>query len=224
MLRDRVITWDTASRQGGRRVNADAAGASRDMSGHVVFALADGIGDDMWAAEAARVASDVAARTSSLAGPVEAILAAQRAVESLRTGADCVLVVAMSGLDGHRIAWVGDVRAYQWDGDAFTQITTDQTMAEYFRAHDELPTPRMEHMVTNSVRRTSPEQIGQAEVRPGGSLLLSSDGLHKTVSPQTIQAVLAEPGGTPHDRVATLVDTAMLLGGHDNATALVISS
>jgi protein phosphatase len=97
-------------------------------------------------------------------------------------------------------------------------------MAEYFRAHDELPTPRMEHMVTNSVRRTSPEQIGQAEVRPGGSLLLSSDGLHKTVSPQTIQAVLAEPGGTPHDRVATLVDTAMLLGGHDNATALVISS
>jgi serine/threonine protein phosphatase PrpC len=222
MLRNDVITWDTASRQGGRKFNADAVGASKDGDGHMVFALADGIGDDMWAGEAARVASDVAARTPSMAGPVEAVLAAQRALEALNTGADCVLVVAMSTDDGYRLAWVGDVRAYGWNGVTLTQLTTDQTMAEYFRSHDSIPAPRMEHVVTNSLRNTSPEKIGQVEVHGNSSVLLSSDGLHKTVSPQTIQAVLAEEGTTTLARVSTLVETAMVLGGQDNATACLV--
>jgi serine/threonine protein phosphatase PrpC len=218
MLRDDVMTWDTASRQGGRQFNADAVGASKDGSGRMVFALADGIGDDMWASEAARVASDVAARTASLAGPVEAILAAQRALEALNTGADCVLVVAM----GEQIAWVGDVRAYGWDGTQLVQLTSDQTVAEYFRSHDAIPTPRMEHVVTNSLRNTRLDQIGVVTARNCTSILLTSDGVHKTVSPQTIEAVLAEPGASAHDRVSTLVDKAMVLGGRDNATACLV--
>jgi serine/threonine protein phosphatase PrpC len=218
MLRDEVITWDTASRQGGRKVNADAVGSAKDASGRVVFALADGIGDDMWAAEAARIASDVAARTCSHAGPTEAILAAQRALQALNTGADCVLVVAM----GNEIAWVGDVRAYGWDGTQLVQLTSDQTLAEYFRSHDAIPSPRMEHVVTNSLRNTKPDQIGHVTARNCTTILLSSDGMHKTVSPQTIEAVLAEPGTSAHDRATTLVDTAMVLGGHDNATVCLV--
>ncbi|MET0134650.1 MAG: serine/threonine protein phosphatase [Kibdelosporangium sp.] len=224
MLRDKVITWDTASRQGGRNFNADAVGASRDGEGRMVFALADGIGDDMWAGEAARVASDVAARTAAGAGPVEAVLAAQRALEALHTGADCVLVVAMPTEDGYQIAWVGDVRAYGWDGVSLTQLTADKTMAVYFRSHDSIPTPRLEHVVTNSLRQTSTEQIGFAEVQGYSSVLLSSDGLHKTVSVETIQAVLAEEGTTTLARVSTLVETAMMLGGQDNATACLVRS
>jgi len=219
MLRNEVISWDTASRQGGRRFNADAVGASKEPAGRMVFALADGIGDDMWAAEAARVASDIAVRTSTLAGPVEAVLAAQRAIQALNTGADCVLVVAM----GDQIAWVGDVRAYGWDGRQLVQLTTDQTVAEYFRSHDAIPSPRMEHVVTNSLRTTRQDQIGQAKARNCRTILLSSDGLHKTVSPQTIEAILAEPATTTHNQVSTLVETAMVLGGQDNATACLIT-
>jgi serine/threonine protein phosphatase PrpC len=224
MLRDEVISWDTASRQGGRQFNADAVGSSMDQSGRVVFALADGIGDDMWSSEAARIASDVAARTPSSAGPVEAVLTAQRALEALNTGADAVLVVAMPSDEGWQIAWVGDARAYVWDGVELTQLTSDQTMAEYFRLHDSIPTPRMEHVVTNSLRTTSTEHIGTATVAGFKSLLLSSDGVHKVVSPETIQAVLAESGATTLSRVSTLVETAMVLGGKDNATALVVST
>jgi serine/threonine protein phosphatase PrpC len=220
MLRNEVISWDTASRQGGRRFNADAVGASKDATGRVVFALADGIGDDMWAGEAARVASDVAVRTSSLAGPVEAVLAAQRAVQALNTGADCVLVVAM----GDQIAWVGDVRAYGWDGEQLVQLTTDQTVAEYFRARDAIPSPRMEHVVTNSLRTTRPDQIGHVTARNCTTILLSSDGVHKTVAPQTIEAILAESETTTHNQVSTLVDTAMVLGGQDNATACLVTT
>jgi serine/threonine protein phosphatase PrpC len=213
MLRNDVITWDTASRQGGRKFNADAVGA-HDM----VFALADGIGDTMWAAEAARVATDVAARTPAVAGPVEAILAAQRALEAMHTGADCVLVVAM----GDQIAWVGDVRAYGWDGTQLVQLTSDQTLAEYFRAHNSIPTPRMEHVVTNSLRHTRRDQIGLVTARNCTAILLSSDGVHKTVSSQIIEGILAETDTTAHTRVSTLVDTAMLMGATDNSTALMI--
>jgi PPM family protein phosphatase len=222
VLRDEVISWDTASRQGERRFNADAVGASMDETGRVVFALADGIGDSMWASEAARVASNVAARTAVAEGPVEAVLAAQRALEALNTGADVVLVVAMPSEDGYEIAWVGDARAYLWDGIELTQVTSDQTMAEYFRLHDSIPTPRMEHVVTNSLRTTAAERIGHARVTNVKSLLLSSDGVHKVVSPQTIQGILAETGTTTLTRVSTLVETAIVLGGTDNATACLI--
>ncbi|MET0235553.1 MAG: protein phosphatase 2C domain-containing protein [Kibdelosporangium sp.] len=222
MLRNEVISWDTASRQGGRQFNADAVGSAMDDDGRVVFALADGIGDSMWASEAARVASNVAARTPSSAGPVEAVLAAQRALEALNTGADAVLVVAMPSDEGYRLAWVGDVRAYSWDGVELVQLTSDQTMAEYFRLHDSIPTPRMEHVVTNSLRSTSAERIGTATVSNMKSLMLSSDGVHKVLSPETIQAVLAETGTTVLTRVSTLVETAMVLGGRDNATACLI--
>jgi protein phosphatase len=184
----------------------------------MVFALADGIGDTMWASEAARVATDVAVRTSVTAGPVEAILAAQRALEALHTGADCVLVVAM----GDQIAWVGDVRAYGWDGTQLVQLTSDQTLAEYFRSHDAIPTPRMEHVVTNSLRHTRPDQIGVVTARNCSTILLSSDGVHKTVSPQIIEGILAETDTTARTRVSTLVDTAILMGATDNSTALVI--
>ncbi|WP_243727426.1 PP2C family protein-serine/threonine phosphatase [Actinocrispum wychmicini] len=218
MLRD-VITWDTASRQGGRTFNADAVGASRDM----VFALADGIGDTMWAAEAARVASDVAVRTPALAGPVEAVLAAQRALRALNTGADCVLVVAMPSATGYDVAWVGDVRAYGWDGTQLVQLTSDQTMAEYFRTHNAIPSPRMEHVVTNSLRTTRADQIGVAHAHNCTKILLTSDGLHKTLSPETMGAILAEPESTALTQVSTLVDTAVLLGARDNATACLVT-
>ncbi len=217
MLRDEVITWDTASRQGGRRFNADAVGAARDGDG-MVFALADGIGDSMWAAEAARVASDVAVRTPQLAGPVEAILAAQRALHSMHTGGDCVMVVAM----GDQIAWVGDVRAYGWDGAQLVQLTSDQTLAEYFRSHDAIPTPRMEHVVTNSLRNTRPDQIGLVTARNCTSILLTSDGVHKTLSPDLIEGILAETGTSALTRVSTLVETAIVMGATDNSTALLV--
>jgi PPM family protein phosphatase len=217
MLRDEVITWDTASRQGGRKFNADAVGAARDGSG-MVFALADGIGDSMWAAEAARVASDVAVHTPLIVGPVEAVLAAQRALHSMHTGADCVLVVAM----GDQIAWVGDVRAYGWDGTQLVQLTSDQTLAEYFRAHDAIPTPRMEHVVTNSLRNTRPDQIGLVTARNCTSILLTSDGVHKTLSPDLIEGILAETGTSALTRVSTLVETAIVMGATDNSTALLV--
>lgn len=210
--------WHTASAQGPRSLNADAVGAYAAAGGPgIVFALADGVGDDPAAARAARTAAAAAARTPVHKGPVEAVLAAQRAVRE-QTGGDAVLVVAMpSPHGGYRIAWVGDARAYAWDGTTLGRLTTDHTLAEYFRARHQPATPRMEHMVTTSVRTTKPEEIGTAET-PSAGLLLTSDGVHKPLTGSGIRAVLAQPG----TGAAELVAAALSRGGSDNATAIYV--
>jgi len=207
--------WHTASAQGPRSNNADAVGAYAAAGGPgIVFALADGVGDAPAAAHAARIAAAVAARTPVHKGPVAAILAAQEAVRAQSSG-DAVLVVAMPFEGGYRIAWVGDARAYSWDGAILRRLTTDHTLAEYFRARHQPTTPSMEHMVTTSVRTTKRQEIGTAEVS-GSGLLLTSDGVHKPLNANEMREIL--PGGG----AAGLVETAISHGGSDNATALFV--
>ncbi|WP_033290607.1 PP2C family protein-serine/threonine phosphatase [Amycolatopsis jejuensis] len=210
--------WHTASEQGPRERNADAVSAYAVAGAPgITFALADGVGDDPSAGRAAQVAAAAAARTPVADGPVAAILNAQRALQKLGGTGDAVMVVAMPFAGGYRIAWVGDARAYAWDGAMIHKLTVDHTMAEYFRSRHQPYSPRMEHMVTTSVRTTQPEEIGTTET-VGSGLLLTSDGVHKVLPPATIDEILADPSrGAP-----ALVATAIALGGRDNATALFV--
>ncbi|WP_037358837.1 PP2C family protein-serine/threonine phosphatase [Amycolatopsis orientalis] len=212
--------WHTASEQGPRERNADAVSAYAAAGAPgITFALADGVGDDPGAGRAARVAAAAAARTPVEAGPVKAILAAQQAVQRLGGTGDAVLVVAMPFAGGYRIAWVGDARAYSWDGSMIHKLTQDHTLAEYFRSRHQPYSPRMEHVVTTSVRTAKPEEIGTAEA-PSGGLLLTSDGVHKVLPPATIDEILADPARG----ASALVATAIALGGRDNATALFVEA
>jgi serine/threonine protein phosphatase PrpC len=211
--------WHTASAQGPRSHNADAVGAYAAAGAPgIVFALADGVGDDPAAAQAARVAAAAAARTPVHKGPVEAVLAAQQAVRE-RSYGDAVLVVAMPFAGGYRIAWVGDSRAYAWDGATLRRLTTDHTLAEYFRARHQPVTPRMEHVVTTSVRTTKQHEIGTAEMTSGG-LLLTSDGVHKPLTANAIRTILTDPD----HGAAGLVEAAIARGGSDNATAIYVEA
>ncbi|MDT8914526.1 serine/threonine protein phosphatase [Amycolatopsis sp. PS_44_ISF1] len=165
----------------------------------------------------ARTAVAAAARTPPAEGPVAAILNAQRALRELGGTGDAVLVVAMPFAGGYRIAWVGDARAYAWHGGMVRRLTVDHTLAEYFRSRHQPCTPRMEHLVTTSVRTAKPHEIGTSEV-VGGGLLLTSDGVHKVLPPATIDRLLADP----EHGAAALVETAIAVGGSDNATALFV--
>jgi protein phosphatase len=218
MAGTRYPRWHTASAQGPRERNADAVSAYA-LAGApgITFALADGVGDDPGAGRAAQTAAAAAARTPVADGPVAAILNAQRALRELGGTGDAVLVVAMPFAGGYRIAWVGDARAYAWNGSMVRRLTVDHTLAEYFRSRHQPYTPRMEHMVTTSVRTTKPHEIGTSEV-VGGGLLLTSDGVHKVLPPATIDELLGDPGRG----AAALVETAIAIGGSDNATALFV--
>lgn len=217
-----VVGWDAASGRGQRAVNADAVASRRDpVSGEFVFAVADGIGDTPMAAEAARRAVAAATATPSAQGAIQAVLAAQQAL--LLGADDCVLVVAVPFVDrtstGYRVAWVGDCRAYLWDDSTMHQLTTDQTVAAYLRSQLRPTTPRMEHIVTNTVRTTTTDKIGWTQIRTAGSgLLLSTDGVHKIVPAATMHRELTQAEQPAH----ALTDAAAALGGRDNASAIVI--
>ncbi|MBV9846983.1 MAG: protein phosphatase 2C domain-containing protein [Kutzneria sp.] len=216
------VGWDTASWRGRRTVNADAVASRYDpVNGESVFAVADGVGDTPEAANAAQLAANAAVETTARDGVIKAILAARQAVAS-GTG-DCVLVVAMPFADrtggGYRIAWVGDCRAYLWDQRTLRLLTTDQTVAAYLRSRGRPTTVRMEHIVTNTVATTTVDRIGWTQVRTADAgLLLATDGVHKIVPTFMAHRELLRAEQPAH----ALTRVAAMLGGRDNATALVV--
>jgi protein phosphatase len=233
------------SGRGLRLHNADATATYHDSAtGQYAFVVADGIGDTEAAAHAARLAASVAARTVSRPSPtsavsqtgtVNALLAARAAVRAwvpddpAGLAGDTVLVVAtllpphLGG--GFSVAWAGDSRAYLWNGTSLTQLTTDQTVAEYFRSRGQPAAPRMEHVVTNSVRLSTPGTIGH--ITTGGTrgtpgrLVLTTDGVHGKLDHEELGEII---GGAGDSRATAtrLVLSALHAGGTDNATALVV--
>jgi protein phosphatase len=206
---DTQPAWRTASHQGTRAVNADAVAAANG-----VVALADGVGDDLTAAHAALLAATAAVGVPAAAGPSAALQAAHEAV----TAGDCVLVVAQPFGDGYRIGWVGDVRAYAWDGSALRPLTKDHTLAQYFLDRGEEVTPRMAHVVTTSVHTAPASRYGTAETS-ATALVLTTDGVHKTLTDEAMATVLRH---APNPAEA-LVRAAHAAGARDNATAVVLT-
>ncbi|RDI67212.1 serine/threonine protein phosphatase PrpC [Nocardia pseudobrasiliensis] len=224
------VEADSVSRRGGRSINADAVATHTDpVVGRTAFVVADGIGDHLLAARAARSAAAVAAQVGTRRGAVAAILAARDELHRQfpEPAADTVLAVAVIPAadqpDGPcDIAWVGDCRAYRWNGRVLHQITTDHTVAELLRAQGRQPLPRMSHLVTTSVRTVTPEAVGHSITGTShGRLLLCTDGVHKRLEIATIKEFLAAttPAGPTAD---ALVDMALRTGGTDNTTALVV--
>lgn len=208
----------TAGARGPRLINADAVAAyRRPGASGTAFALADGVGDDPRAARAAQLAAAAAVRAET-GDPVEAIFAAQAAVLADEDAADCVLVVALPDGDGYRIGWVGDARAYAAIGNEIRQVTTDQTLANHFRARGVKPNPRMEHVVIVSVRTTTRPEVGTTTVPAPEFLVLASDGVHGRVGDDVMLQALRYAS----DPARALVEAATLAGTTDNATALVV--
>jgi serine/threonine protein phosphatase PrpC len=203
-----ALTVTHASDRGPRRYNADAFAVGRRT-----FVVTDGVGDSAAAAEAAWAAARAA---TLLTDPVAAILAARDALQ-VHSG-DAVIVVATARPDGgFDVAWAGDARAYASDGSDLVQLTTDHTVAEYFRERGIKAEPRMEHVVTNTVRHATAENIGRAATR-AARLALVSDGVYGPLGYNGIEAIMSG-----HGSAQRLVRAALYARGTDNATALVVS-
>ncbi|WP_054813096.1 PP2C family protein-serine/threonine phosphatase [Nocardia arizonensis] len=224
------IAGDSVSKRGLRSINADAVASWSDSdSGRIAFVVADGVGDHLPAARAARTAATVAAREGARGGAAVGILAAQRSLlrEFPQPKADSALVIAVLPTADRAdapadIAWVGDCRAYRWNSRTLHQITTDHTLAEYLRMRGQHPTPRADHIITTTVRTVREDQIGRAATgSSNGRLLLCSDGVHKRIGIAAVKAMLAA-GEPPQSTADALVELALRGGGRDNASAFVV--
>ncbi|APA96491.1 PP2C family protein-serine/threonine phosphatase [Nocardia seriolae] len=227
-----LVAGSAVSNVGRREINADAVATCTDSrTGRSAFVVADGVGDHLAAARAARLVARTAARVAVREGAHAGIVAAQR--ELLRelpdATADTVVVVAVLPAAGNPdapcdIAWVGDCRVYRWNGRVLQCVTTDHTVAEYFRARGHDPLPGLAHLVTTSARTARPEDIGRASTgSSAGRLLLCTDGVGKRLGMPAIKSILAE-GTSAKDAAEALVDAALASGGTDNTTALVVDA
>jgi PPM family protein phosphatase len=223
-------SW-TASARGPRRHQADGTARFVGRGGRLAVAVADGVGDSAGAALAARAAAEHAVRMAVLDGRADlAVLAVRDVLLAAGTmiGGDAALTVALSPSPDAAgapwtVAWVGDCRAWSWDGRAVHPLTREHTVASEMRAAGVAVAPSLDNVLTTSVRTVrGATEIGMTAVPAPVTLVLATDGVHRTVDPAGLARLVAHV--PPPVLARTLVDSAGAAGTHDNATALVVDT
>ena len=139
------------------------------------------------------------------------------------------VVLRMNGAD-YEIAWVGDSRAYLWDGTVLRQLSRDHSFVEKLIAAQAITVEEAER---HPDRNVITQALGMAEydqLRPdtvtgrmyrGEQILLCSDGLSSEVADGEIARVLASNGDN-ESRARALLEKARRAGGADNITVLLV--
>ena len=142
-------------------------------------------------------------------------------------------VVALSILDNdYTVAWVGDSRAYRWDGGELVQLTRDHSHVRDLvdrgvLSQDDIDTHPDRHALTQSLGVSSAmkleldQQSGQLAV--GQQILLCSDGLTDELADGEIARQL-RCHSTAQDQVDALVNAALEAGGRDNVTVVIVGT
>jgi serine/threonine protein phosphatase PrpC len=208
--------------------------------------LIDGIGGQNAGGKAADVAlSMLRARLERETGTVadrirEAITIANNEIHRVASlcadwaGMACVLTVAVVGDEIATIGHVGDTRLYKLRGDRIEKVTRDHSpVGEREDAHEISEIEAMRHQRRNQVYRdvgSEPHQqldpgfidLLQVPFEPDAALLLCSDGLTDLVESATVNRVVTQLAGRPHDVVNALIQAANLAGGKDNVTVIYV--
>jgi protein phosphatase len=142
-------------------------------------------------------------------------------------------VVALRTMDSHNeIAWVGDCRAYLWDGVYLTQLTKDHSYVQHLVDTGVLSANEMNHhpyqdiliqaLGAKDIHDVSVDTVSH-EWHQHEQILLCSDGLTKELKSDDIADVLSLPI-TEQEKVDSLIHMALQKGGKDNITAILISA
>lgn len=239
-----------ATEIGGRTVNADAACVERTPLG-AGAAVVDGIGDTPAVAGAARRAADTAAVVASHRDAQAGIMAAADTMPDYPGAPNAVAAVVSVDPTGRvEVAHVGDAAVWTWSRKTGLRCwTVEQTVGEHVRhmlanpnltIGDRVVLDRLgdaanvlSDYVLNGLVYATVATISWTPLRGEHAdvdlILLTSDGIHKRLTPDQIAAVASE-----HiDDVQVLVDrlAAMAVYSlparagevHDNATAAAIT-
>lgn len=204
-----------------------------------LWVIADGIGGH----QAGEVASGITIR--EIARSIEqgmsladAIETAHRTIQTAALhgegAANMGSTVVAAKLEGLRyeIAWVGDSRAYLWDG-SLHQLTTDHSYVQQLLkagliSAGDIPNHPARNIITQALgvggidKANIKVDLVSGELKENDTLLLCSDGLSGEVSDDNIASILAEITDS-QVRVDRLIAAALEAGGKDNVTVLVIT-
>lgn len=217
----RQIVAEAHSILGNRKSQQDFAGILT-YPDRILAVLCDGMGGLRGGERASRAAATMLLEDYDRKRPVEGVMdfLCAEAVrmdarvhgltteDGKRLDAGTTMIAAIVGTDG-RTEWisVGDSRIYLLRKGVLSQLTRDHNYRSYLedalrkgtitQAHyDQEINSRMVEALTSYLGSGNLTQIDrcrtQLQLEPGDQLLLSSDGLYKSLSPQQIKAMLTD--------------------------------
>jgi serine/threonine protein phosphatase PrpC len=203
-----------------------------------LWAVADGMGGLASGELASRAVVEALARLEpgeGLADRVDAALA--RVNDDLRWQAEMseggrmmgsTVVVLLIEERSFVCLWAGDSRLYRWRNGLLQQLTSDHTpIQELLDAGlvrpGQAPNRALDHMISRAVGTELVCKLDRIEgaIEPDDIFLLCTDGLSKVIDEATIGVLLG--ADTPVRAVQHLIEAALLAGGPDNVTALIVA-
>ncbi|MEU6293014.1 hypothetical protein [Streptomyces sp. NPDC046988] len=185
-----AITVGMARRPGTEPPCADGYDLQR-RGQQVCAAVVDGAGHDAAVVRYAQAVPQVITHIGMTMGGLAALTTAGQMAHAYDTPPHASAVYArMEPGQPTTIHWIGDCRAYAWDGAALTQWSTDQTMGEYLRrngvavdlatAHDNWSRTGLAQAGAGMCRETQiPERVRL--------VLLVTDGVSDQVDPEEME-------------------------------------
>jgi protein phosphatase len=218
-----------------RRLNEDAC---LDQSERGLWAVADGMGGHARGDLASRMVIDALQNIASSDSLPELIASArfqllatnsQLRTEAARLNVRIIGSTVVALIASHRTCayvWAGDSRIYLCRDGTLTQITRDHSQIEMLRAAGNLTADMLanhpaRNLITRAVGAHDSLQIDEdtLDVNDGDMFLLCSDGLSNEVTDQEICDALAT--GDCRLAAKTLMDIALMRGGHDNISVVI---
>ncbi len=205
-----------------------------------LWVIADGMGGQEAGEVASRVTIREMNRNVEQGMPlVEAIETAHHAIQAAAQqgegSMDMGSTIVAAKLNGlcYEIAWVGDSRAYLWNG-TLHQLTTDHSYVQLLLkagliTENEIPNHPSRNIITQALGAGGFDKTNikvdfvSGELGENDTLLLCSDGLNGEVSDERIATILSETVNN-QVRVERLIAAALDAGGKDNITVIVLTS
>jgi PPM family protein phosphatase len=141
-------------------------------------------------------------------------------------GMGCTLDAALLLRDRAFVVHAGDSRVYLGRVATTIQLTHDHGLHESLMAKGSISRhspPPAQNPLVNAIGVAPRVQLDTAfvDLSRGDRLLLCTDGVHGAI-PSEAELSQIVRAGTPQEAARSLIDTALVRGGRDNATALVI--
>jgi protein phosphatase len=147
-------------------------------------------------------------------------------------GMGSTIVAMITNEYDYEIAWVGDSRAYLWNGRVLRQITQDHSYVQYLLkegiiSESEAADHPARHAITQALGTEEIEDVN-VEVISGvllknEKMMLCSDGLTNEVDDERISQILLKET-SPQAAVDSLIYEAKNNGGSDNITVVLVSA
>jgi protein phosphatase len=218
-----------------RRRNEDRFHADPEAG---IWVVADGMGGRQAGDVASTVIADfIPSALKEGKSVMDAVARSHQAViDALAAGrgaagmGSTAVVLQMRGND-YEIGWVGDSRAYLWNG-ALHPLTRDHTVVQRLveagaiSAKDARDHPHRSSLIQalGSTEIAGVEvEVVKGALRPGEQILLCSDGLTSEVGDEQIATILDEPLDA-QAKVDRLIQAALENGGKDNVTVLLVGA